>query len=266
MPQIFNGIIEEEKIGSSKTPVLILKDANAKEPRPIFFFQSGFASRKESMLKLMTRAVEAGFIAVSVDARRHGSRTDDHFWRDMNNRLASAYFRIVIETAFDYAEITTKLKEREDCNGKSAALGVSLGAFIITRAKLNEGADFDVSVAALGGGDFRSLFSSTEFFDFMQFNVDKERFIPPILDNKIHSYDPINNIERFSSNPFFIQHGGMDEYIPRTSTEGLYEKLKSYGSIDNESLKFKIYEECGHMLSASMIEDAFEFITSKINN
>lgn len=118
----------------NRVPGILLKSANTTGRRPAVIALHGTGGKKEDELAFMTELARAGFVAVAIDGRYHGARTQngkgsaeyvDAILRTFRTGKEHPFF---YDTVWDVMRLVDYLETRDDIDSKRIGLfGISKG-------------------------------------------------------------------------------------------------------------------------------------------
>lgn len=138
-------------------PLLLARPSSAQGPLPLVLWFHGFGVDKEVHRKELAQIAGAGFLAVGVDAAGHGERRLPDLVARIDAPQAEA-----LRTAVELAEATARevptvvralVAEGLADGGHVAVAGISMGAFVVYRAVVEE-PSLRAAVAILGSPEW----------------------------------------------------------------------------------------------------------------
>jgi len=259
-PFKYTGTLERTYIDEGRIPALLFHTDGAKKPLAIC--QHGFTGNKESMLTTCLMLAEAGFVAVSIDAEKHGERKEPEILRRLSKDPAQL-FHILTGTVEDIRKVIDYVGENLDVDlERVGMMGVSMGAIITLLAATAE-ERLKAIVSVIGGANFQVLVRKSSLYRIGLEPKLLERFAQS-AGELIGKYDPINRAHLFRSIPVLLLNGERDDLIPLECATSLYEALKPHYRDAPERLRMKVYEGIGHEYTSEMEKEAVEWLRRNI--
>lgn len=247
--------IERIYVKKEEIPALVFYKDGA--PKPVVICQHGFTGKKEDVLSTCLRLADAGFVAVAIDAAKHGERSD----RDLLVKLREnpiLFLQILLGTVEDIRKVIDYLEQSPKADlERVGMMGVSMGGIItLLTATLEERVKAIVSV--IGGGDYRTLIKKSSL-NKVGLSIESLEKLGESAKEFVKKYDPINNVHRFRSMPILLLNGELDDIIPLECASSLYNALKPLYKSAPDKLKMKVYPKIGHEYTPKMETDAVEW-------
>lgn len=117
-----------------RVPGIMIKLATLPGPRPVVIAMHGTGGNKETQVEYLERLAQAGFLAVAIDGRYHGARSQagtgsveyiDAILRAFRDGKEKPFF---FDTAWDIMRLVDYLETRKDVDAKRIGLfGISKG-------------------------------------------------------------------------------------------------------------------------------------------
>ncbi len=113
-----------------RVPGLLLKSVDSTGRRPVVIVMHGTGGNKEGMVPLLRKFAGKGFVAVAIDGRYHGERTnlghyEDAIVRAWHEQKEHPFF---YDTVWDIRRLVDYLETRDDVDAKRIGLtGISKG-------------------------------------------------------------------------------------------------------------------------------------------
>jgi len=252
--------LERTYIDEERIPALIFHTDGAK--KPLVICQHGFTGSKESMLTTCLMLADAGFVAVSIDAEKHGERKDPEILRRLSQDPAQ-FFHILAGTVEDVRKVIDYVGENLDVDlERVGMMGVSMGAIITLLAATAE-ERLKAIVSVIGGANFQVLVRKSSLYKIGLETKMVEKFAQS-AGELIGKYDPINNAHLFRSIPVLLLNGERDDLIPLECASSLYEALKPHYQDAPDRLRMKVYKGIGHEYTSEMEKEAVEWLRRNI--
>jgi len=252
--------LERTYIDEERIPALIFHTDGAK--KPLVICQHGFTGNKESMLTTCLMLADAGFVAVSIDAEKHGERKDPEILRRLSQDPAQ-FFHILTGTVEDVRKVIDYVGGNLDVDLKRVGMmGVSMGAIITLLAATVE-ERLKAIVSVIGGANFQVLVRKSSLYKIGLETELVEKFAQS-AGELIGKYDPINNAQLFRSIPVLLLNGERDDLIPLECASSLYEALKPHYQDAPDRLRMKVYKGVGHEYTSEMEKEAVEWLRRNI--
>jgi len=252
--------VERTYVGKDRIPTLIFhKDGTRK---PLVICQHGFTGNKESMLKTCLVLADAGFVAVSIDAVKHGERRDPDIIASLSQD-PTLFFHILAGTAEDVGKVIDHVAENLGVDlERVGMMGVSMGAIITLLAATME-ERLKAIVSVIGGANFQILIRKSALYKVGLETKVLEQFAQS-AGELIRRYDPINNVQLFRSIPVLLLNGERDDLIPLECASSLHEALKPHYQAAPDRLRMKVYQGIGHEYTPDMEREAFEWFRKNL--
>lgn len=256
--------VERTYIEKEKIPTLIFYKES--EGKPVVICQHGFTGNKEMMLSTCLMLADAGFVAVSFDAREHGERRDPDARLDTFTSLRqdpAQFFRILAGSVEDSRKVIDYVGEKLNADlGRVGMMGVSMGAIITLLAATAE-ERLKAIVSVIGGANFQVLVRKSSLYKTGLETKLLEQFARS-AGELIGKYDPINNAHLFRSIPVLLLNGERDDLIPLECASSLYEALGPHYQATSDKLRMKVYEGIGHEYTRAMEMEAVEWFKKNL--
>jgi len=252
--------LERTYIDEERIPALIFHTDGAKKPLAIC--QHGFTGSKESMLTTCLMLADAGFVAVSIDAEKHGERKDPEILSGLSQD-PSQFFHILAGTVEDVRKVIDYVGENLDVDlERVGMMGVSMGAIITLLAATVE-ERLKAIVSVIGGANFQVLIRKSSLYKIGLDTKLVEKFAQSARE-LIEKYDPINNAHLFRSIPVLLLNGERDDLIPLECASSLCEALKPHYQDAPDKLRMKVYKGVGHEYTSEMEKEAVKWLRRNI--
>jgi len=248
--------LERAYIDEERIPALIFHTDGTK--KPLVICQHGFTGNKESMLTTCLMLADAGFVAVSIDAEKHGERKDPEILRRLSQDPAQ-FFHVLAGTVEAVRKVIDYVGENLDVDlERVGMMGVSMGAIITLLAATAE-ERLKAIVSVIGGANFQVLVRKSSLYKIGLERKLVEKFAqsPGEL---IGKYDPINKVHLFRSIPVLLLNGEGDDLIPLECATSLYEALKPHYQDAPDRLRMKVYKGIGHEYTSEMEREVVEWL------
>ncbi len=248
--------IKRTYIDNDRIPALIFyKDGTKK---PLVICQHGFTGNKESMLTTCLMLADAGFVAVSMDAEKHGERRDPEILRTLSQD-PTQFFGILTTTVDDVGKVIDYAGENLGVDlERVGMMGVSMGAIITLLAATAE-ERLKAIVSVIGGANFQVLAKKSSLYK-IGFKTKLVAKFARFAGDLIGKYDPVNKAHLFRSMPVLLLNGENDDIIPLECASSLYEALKPNYQSTPDRLRMKVYEGVGHEYKSEMEKEAVEWL------
>lgn len=252
--------VERVYITEAKIPTLIVYKGDTR--KPLVICQHGFTGNKESMLQTCFMLADAGFVAVSLDAVKHGERKDPDILKSLHEDPAQ-FFRILAGTTEDVRRAIDYVGENLNADlNRVGMMGVSMGA-IITLLTAPAEERLKAIVSVIGGANFQVLISKSSLYR-IGFDPKLVGQLAQSAGELIKRYDPINNVHLFRSMPVLLLNGDRDDLIPLECASSLYEALEPHYQATPDRLRMKVYEGIGHEYTPAMEMEAVEWFKKNL--
>ena len=252
--------LERTYIDKGRIPTLIFHTDGAK--KPLVICQHGFTGNKESMLTTCLMLADAGFVAVSIDAEKHGERKDPEILKSLSQD-PTQFFQILAGTVEDIKKVIDYVGENLDVDLKRVGMmGVSMGAIITLLAATAE-ERLKTIVSVIGGANFQVLVRKSSLYR-IGLKMKLVEKVAHSAGELIEKYDPINNAHLFRSMPVLLLNGERDDLIPLECASSLYEALKPHYQDAPDNLRMKVYKGIGHEYTSDMEKEAVEWLRRNI--
>jgi len=252
--------LERTYIDEERIPALIFYTDGAK--KPLVICQHGFTGSKESMLTTCLMLADAGFVAVSIDAEKHGERKDPDILMRLSQDPAQ-FFHILAGTVEDVRKVINYAGENLDVDlERVGMMGVSMGAIITLLAATAE-ERLKAIVSVIGGANFQVLVRKSALYKVGLETKLVEKFAQS-AGELIGKYDPINNAHLFRSIPVLLLNGERDDLIPLECASSLYEALKPHYQDAPDRLRLRVYKGIGHEYTSEMEKEAVSWLRRSI--
>ena len=190
----------------------------------------GLHSNKEAMEKEMWSLVEAGFMAVGVDAIGHGQRQAPREWNDPEVR-----FGTLRQTALEAAGLVSHLRHSYPQARKIGGLGVSLGGFTLFSALAEYPGLLDAACLLLGSPRWPDIEPAS-----------------PLWQHSPHHWP-----DRYFPTALLVQTAGQDEYVRSADARDFCQVLSSHYSQAPERLSYREYPHSGHFMRGQDWDEAW---------
>jgi len=252
--------VERAYIAEPKIPTLILYKGDAR--KPLVVCQHGFTGNKENMLLTCLMLADAGFVAVSLDAAKHGERRDPDAFTGLRQDPAQ-FFHVLEKTVEDVRKVIDYAGENLGADlERVGMMGVSMGA-IITLLTAPADERLKAIVSVIGGANFGILVRKSSLYK-IGFDAKLVERFAQSAGGLISKYDPINNVHLFRSMPVLLLNGDRDELIPLECASSFYEALKPHYRDAPDRLRMKVYEGIGHEYTPAMQNEAVEWFKGNL--
>jgi hypothetical protein len=189
----------------------------------------GLFSRKEDNAKELTSLADAGFLAIGIDAPRHGERRDAQLENDMKDRENNVFTELLTSAVTEYNDLLYQLENKQLIkNEKVGITGISMGGYIAYAMALHP-----MIKAAV-----------------------------PILASPVFSRDlpesPHHHYKSFSPTPLLALNARLDQSVPPHHSREFIEKLRPcYQSVPTH-LDYIEYPNSGHFMEEDEWNDLWQ--------
>jgi len=205
---------------------------------------------------------DAGFVAVSVDAEKHGERKDPDILRTLSQD-PTQFFSILTTTVDDVGKVIDYAGENLGVDlERVGMMGVSMGAIITLLAATAE-ERLKAIVSVIGGANFQVLAKKSSLYK-IGFKTKLVAKFARFAGNLIGKHDPVNKAHLFRSMPVLLLNGENDDIIPLECASSLYEALKPNYQNAPDKLRMKVYEGVGHEYTSEMEKEAVEWLKKSL--
>ncbi|WP_406696142.1 alpha/beta fold hydrolase [Singulisphaera sp. Ch08] len=274
-----------------RVPVLVVRPAASKGPRPAVIVLHGTGGNKEMMNSWLVELAARGIIGVAIDARYHGDRAGGAAGADAYNKAITRAWRskagepqehpFYYDTCWDLWRTLDYLESRPDVDRKRLGMiGISMGG-IETWLTASVDERVAVAVSAIAVQSFRWSLENNQWQaraktiqaahqaaanDLGQTSVNARvclalwnKVIPGILTN----FDCPSMLRLFAGRPLLILNGDLDLNCPiggaRKAFASAEEAYKKAGAPDR--LRIIVAEGVGHGLNAGQHQAALDWFT-----
>ena len=265
-------ILETCQVG--EIPVTTMADQSTKG-QPVVFYLHGLTSDKRDGLALGYRLVEAGFFFVALDAPMHGERKDARLNALMEGEADLVYpadtgldlfflvHEIIVQLAQDVGTLIGHLSKDSRADiGRIGVTGASMGGY----TSFNQAAHdprVQAAVPMIGIPAFADrcadvVLEASAYEKWADAMVAAE----PVTARQsafMASIDPFDRLEEFFPNPLLMMCGDQDLAAPKKYSVDLYRKLKPVYATRPERLRLNIYDDAGHRVTSTMMDDACDW-------
>ena len=236
--------IETRRRKIADVPVL---EQYAKNAKKLLYLQHGIFGDKDRIARLFASSfAKKGYHVVSVDARKHGARSEEPFLAKDKVESELELFDVVEKTARDIVKTHETVFAEE--YPRFDILGVSMGAYIAYRTSaLTE--RVETLIALLGSPDFEA----TAFNGFTEEDHEKHRDRIAKEQEKIRCMNPARDPESLTFDRAILLSGNDDVVIPPAHTARFVERL------ERKDVVFRTYDT-GHRIVRPMHKDLLELL------
>lgn len=242
----FNNVIEKSiRIGEIPTIVLTPKDEMKSYPTIIFYH--GWSSNKEAQRFRGFILCSLGYQVIIPDAIYHGERNALH---NYNQQSAVKYFWDVILKNIEESDqiIDYAINNLKSDPNRIGIAGHSMGGFTTTGVFTKNS---NIKASVVFNGSFNWEQSNIIFEE----SLEGYGEFDPVIEEKIHTLDPINNLNTLVDRPILILHGGNDPVVNINPQREFYNKIINLYN-DKSKLKFVEYPYLAHFVTTNMMEES----------
>ncbi len=220
-----------------------------KKSDKLLFLQHGIYGNKQKIMNLLGISfVKLGYHVVAVDAYKHGSRGEEPFRSQNQDRSALETMLVVKQTAEDIKAIYEN-HFKEDYP-MFDFVGISMGGLI----------GYYLSTITTYIDDLVALISSPKFLEANTYTFPKEKQAQypesKEVRKTIETMDPSTKAHTMSFNRLLMFNGNDDDVIPYEQTESFYHQNKDMPIV------FKLYDT-KHKIVKPMHDDLIKYLKNK---
>jgi predicted esterase len=236
-------------------------------PFPVVICLHCFRGTKEDLEPWCRDLASRGVFAISIDAHLHGERSVAGIFRGDNIASLEVEYSIwvhqtsIAHTAKDVSVILDALARRSDIDiTRVAVTGWSMGGSTAMVIAWRE-PRIRVVASIVGAVDF--WWDVTKLPPGLEQNTRKDSY-GSRLRELVNSIDLNSRFNRFPPKTICLINGGRDEYIDIESVRRFVAILKPLYSKNADHLHFVPFPEAGHEVTASMWQEAQEWIVHNL--
>lgn len=265
-------LLETYRVGD--IPITTMADEAAVH-QPVVFYLHGLAADKREGLSLGYRLAESGFCFVAVDAPMHGERKDERLDALMEGTAELVYpvdtgldvfflvHEIIVQLAEDVGALIEHLsKDSRVDRSRIGVTGASMGGFTSFYLAATNPL-VQVAVPMIGLPAFAERWADVVLeasaYEKWANAMEAVQAATARRNEFVLSIDPFNRMQRFFPKPLLMICGDQDIAAPKKYSVDLYRMLKPVYATNPERLRLNIYDDTGHRVSTTMMDDACDW-------
>jgi dienelactone hydrolase len=270
-----------------RVPGILVKDEKRSGRMPAVILAHGTGGNKEGQLPLMRRLAKRGFVAVAIDGRYHGHRTEGKGTAEYNAAIAKAFadngvdgagkaHPLYFDTVWDQHRLLDYLQSRDDVDPKRIGMiGFSKGGIETFLAAASD-ERIAVAVPCIGVqsfaygldvvgwksrvGTFKGAFDAAA----KQAGVEKpdaafaRRFYDHVLPGIYDRFDGPAMLPAIAPRPLLVINGAADDKTPVPGVELCASAARKAYTAANQPERFKLINqpETGHQVKEPALAEA----------
>lgn len=216
----------------------------------LVFIQHGYESNKNRGTDYLgINLARLGYLAVSIDAFKHGTRMEEPYISDDEYKRFAEAFKVVDQTANDI--IYLYQKNYQNKYDSFDLIGVSMGGFI-SYVVAQRCDSINKLLPVISSPYFERIVTSIkDLLEPEKYYKELSKIMDLVLD-----MDASKHVEKLTYNQMLILNGTEDKIISYKQSERFYNMNK------NDNMRLNLYEE-GHIVNREMQMDILEFIANE---
>ena len=221
---------------------------NIGSPIGVFFLVHGHTCSKDPMYfgSFPQRLTDIGYLVVSIDAYKHGERTEEPYLTGQDYEKAEAMLEVIQKTCIDINYLYENIYQK--IGGKLGILGISMGGHIVFQMPKHIH-KIDILIPLIGSPDLKRHYLEMKSH---VINGDRMKGLNQLFSILNNDYSIYNK-----STFMLILEGKNDMIVSYRNALDFYTTMKNMGYHNIEYIDYPV----GHVVTNEMENDVMIYIT-----